>query len=36
MGVQSAPAVRIVVNGGAASASSISFAAAFAMMVEEI
>jgi len=36
MGVQSAPSVRIVVNRGAASASSISFAAAFAMMIEEI
>jgi hypothetical protein len=36
MGVQSAPSVRIVVNRGAATASSISFAAAFAMMVEEI
>ncbi|WP_417488622.1 hypothetical protein [Maricaulis sp.] len=36
MGVQSAPAVRIVVNGAAATASSVSFAAAFAMMVEEI
>ena len=36
MGVQSAPSVRIVVNGGAAEASSVSFAAAFAMMIEEI
>ena len=36
MGVQSAPSVRIVVNRGAAGASSVSFAAAFAMMIEEI
>lgn len=36
MGVQSAPSVRIVVNRDAASASSVSFAAAFAMMIEEI
>jgi hypothetical protein len=36
MGVQSAPSVRIVVNQGAARSSSISFAAAFAMMIEEI
>lgn len=36
MGVQSAPSVRIVVNRGAAEASSVSFAAAFAMMIEEI
>ncbi|WP_300541277.1 hypothetical protein [Maricaulis sp.] len=36
MGVQSAPSVRIVVNRGAANASSVSFAAAFAMMIEEI
>jgi len=36
MGVQSAPSVRIVVNRGAADASSVSFAAAFAMMIEEI
>ena len=36
MGVQSAPSVRIVVNRGAAGASSVSFAAAFAMMIEEL
>ena len=36
MGIQSAPSVRIVVNRGAAQASSVSFAAAFAMMIEEI
>jgi hypothetical protein len=36
MGVQSAPSVRIVVNRGAAGTSSVSFAAAFAMMIEEI
>ncbi|MAK64292.1 MAG: hypothetical protein CMF75_06045 [Maricaulis sp.] len=36
MGVQSAPSVRIVVNRSAADASSVSFAAAFAMMIEEI
>lgn len=36
MGVQSAPSVRIVVNRSAATASSVSFAAAFAMMIEEI
>jgi hypothetical protein len=36
MGVQSAPSVRIVVNRGAAQSSSVSFAAAFAMMIEEI
>ena len=36
MGVQSAPSVRIVVNRGAADSSSVSFAAAFAMMIEEI
>lgn len=36
MGVQSAPSVRIVVNGGARDASSVSFSAAFAMMIEEI
>ena len=36
MGVQSAPSVRIVVNRGNASAASVSFAAAFAMMIEEI
>ena len=36
MGVQAAPSVRIVVNRGAADASSVSFAAAFAMMIEEI
>lgn len=36
MGVQSAPSVRIVVNRGNAEAASVSFAAAFAMMIEEI
>ena len=36
MGVQSAPSVRIVVNRDSASSSSVSFAAAFAMMIEEI
>ena len=36
MGVQSAPSVRIVVNRGAANSSSVSFAAAFSMMIEEI
>lgn len=36
MGVQSAPAVRILVNRAAASSASIAFAPAFAMMVEEI
>jgi len=36
MGVQSAPAVRILVNRSAADASSVAFAAAFAMMVEEL
>lgn len=36
MGVQSAPSVRIVVNRANANAASVSFAAAFAMMIEEI
>ena len=36
MGVQSEPAVRIVVNSAAASSASVSFSTAFAMMVEEI
>ena len=36
MGVQSAPSVRILVNRGNAEAASVSFAAAFAMMIEEI
>lgn len=36
MGVQSAPSVRIVVNRANADAASVSFAAAFAMMIEEI
>jgi len=36
MGVQSDPAVRIVVNRGAASSAGVSFDAAFAMMIEEI
>jgi hypothetical protein len=36
MGVQSAPSVRIVVNRSAADTSSVSLAAAFAMMIEEI
>jgi len=36
MGVQSAPSVRIVVNRANASSASVSFAAAFAMMIEEI
>ncbi|WP_300555987.1 hypothetical protein [Maricaulis sp.] len=36
MGVQSAPSVRIVVNRANAGAASVSFAAAFAMMIEEI
>ncbi|MHA6287089.1 hypothetical protein [Maricaulis sp. CAU 1757] len=36
MGVQSAPSVRIVVNRAAAQSSSVAFAAAFAMMIEEV
>ena len=36
MGVQSAPAVRILVNRAAASSASVAFAPAFAMMVEEL
>lgn len=36
MGVQSAPSVRIVVNRSNAGAAAVSFAAAFAMMIEEI
>lgn len=36
MGVQSAPSVRIVVNRANADSASISFAAAFAMMIEEV
>ena len=36
MGVQSAPAVRILVNRAAAGSASVSFSTAFAMMVEEI
>lgn len=36
MGVQSAPSVRIVVNRAAADTASVSFAAAFAMMIEEV
>jgi hypothetical protein len=36
MGVQSTPSVRIVVNRAAAGSSSVSFSAAFAMMIEEI
>lgn len=36
MGVQSAPSVRILVNRSAASAASVRFSTAFAMMVEEI
>ena len=36
MGVQSNPSVKVVVNRNAANGSSVSFTAAFAMMVEEI
>lgn len=36
MSVQSAPSVRILVNRANADASGIAFAAAFAMMIEEI
>jgi hypothetical protein len=36
MSVQSAPSVRILVNRSNADAASVSFAAAFAMMIEEI
>lgn len=36
LGVQSAPAVRIVVSQSAANAASVSFATAFAMMIEQI
>jgi len=36
MGVQSDPAVRIVVNRGAADQAGVSFDAAFAMMIEEL
>lgn len=36
MGVQSAPSIRIIVNRANAASASVSFAAAFAMMIEEI
>jgi len=36
MGIESEPAVRIIVNNGAASSAGISFSTAFSMLVEEI
>jgi hypothetical protein len=36
MGVQSSPAVRILLNRGAASTANVSFETAFSMMVEEL